>query len=80
MVDGGGSPISAGERPNRGRGWVEELRGKAAQLGTRGIEAGWRGVAGAANGDELCSCSGSARGLTRTKGEREMDRDGDGNG
>ena len=46
----------------------------------RGIE--WRvmGKAGAANGDELCSCSGSARGLTRTKGEREMDRDGDGNG
>ena len=35
-------------------------------------------MAGAANGDELCSCSGSACGLTRTKGEREMDRDGSG--
>ena len=46
----------------------------------RGIEGRVTGKAGAANGDELYSCSSSARGLTRTKGEREMDRDGAGNG
>ncbi|XP_039841643.1 keratin, type I cytoskeletal 9-like [Panicum virgatum] len=36
---------------NRARGWVEELRGEAAQLGARDIEAGWREVAGAASDD-----------------------------
>ena len=45
-----GDPIPAMEQPNRGRGWVEELRGKAARLGARGIEAGWREVAGATSG------------------------------
>jgi len=49
-----GDPIPAKEQPNRGRGWVEELRGKAARLGVRGIEVGWRGVAGVASDSELC--------------------------
>jgi len=35
---------------NRARGWLEELRGEGAQLGARGIEAGWREVAGATSG------------------------------
>jgi len=55
MAAGDGDPIPAGERPNRGRGWVEELWGKAARLGARGIEAGWRGVAGVVSDSELCS-------------------------
>ena len=70
--------IPAKERRNRARGWAEKLQGEAREVGARWTEAGRRGVAGTANGDELCSCSGSARGLTRTKGEREMDRDGRG--
>jgi hypothetical protein len=47
MVDGGGGPIPAGERPNRGRGWVEEVKGEAGRLWAQRIEAGWRGVVGA---------------------------------
>ena len=58
MVDGGGGPIPAGERPNRGRGRARKMKARWIGPGgalVRETVAGRRGLAGVASGGELCS-------------------------
>ena len=72
MAAGGLELDPVGFGLNRARGWVEELRGEAAQLGAQRNEAARRATAGTRPGDELCSvCLGvSAR---KEKRGGEMD-------
>ena len=59
---------AAGERLNRARGGVVELRGEAREVGARTIEAERQGGGRSGDGDNHCPLE---LGLTRTRGRRK---------
>ena len=59
---------SARKRPDRARGWVEELRGEAARLGERGNQSGSDGDGRRSERHPLRSCSARASSRKGMKG------------